>query len=134
MGVKYLWDTNTVIYYLQKQFPEIVRNYIHGLLKSGFPTISVVTELELLCWKTDSSDGTKVLNKFLNKAPIIELEQPIKLKTVEIRKEIKIKLPDAIIAATAMVHKLTLITRNAKDFDSMHELKIINPWDIDNYK
>ena len=75
MGVKYLWDTNTVIYYLQKQFPEIVRNYINGLLKSGFPTISVVTEIALLCWKADSAHGTKVLNTFLNKAPIIELEQ-----------------------------------------------------------
>lgn len=134
MGVKYLWDTNTVIYYLQKQFPEIVRNYINGLLASGFPTISVVTELELLCWKTDSEHGTKVLNKFLNKAPIIELEQPIKFKTAEIRKEIRIKLPDAIIAATAIVHKLILVTRNTKDFDSIHGLKIINPWDIERCK
>ena len=131
MGVKYLWDTNTVIYYLQKQFPELISNYINQLLISGSPTISAITEIELFCWKTTSTHGIKVLNKFLNKVSIIELEQPIKLKTVDIRKQIRIKLPDAIIAATAIVHKLTLVTRNDKDFKDIHRLKIINPWDIE---
>jgi hypothetical protein len=91
MGVKYLWDTNTVIYYLQKQFPDVSRNYINYLLKSGFPTISVITEIELLCWKTATAQGVEVLNNFLNKTPIINLEQFIKYKTVEIRKKIMIK-------------------------------------------
>ncbi|MDN5246789.1 type II toxin-antitoxin system VapC family toxin [Cardinium endosymbiont of Sogatella furcifera] len=122
MGVKYLWDTNTVIYYLQKQFPEVVRIYMHRLLKSGLPTISVVTEIELLCWKTDNTDRKKVLNTFLSKVSIIELEQPIKFKTVALRKTIRIKLPDAIIAATAIVHDLTLVTRHVKDFTNIHGL------------
>ncbi len=45
-----------------------------------------------------------------------ELERPIKLKTADIRKQHKIKLPDAIIAATAIIYDLILNTRNTKEF------------------
>ncbi|WP_425270981.1 hypothetical protein [Mucilaginibacter endophyticus] len=33
-----------------------------------------------------------------------------------------------MIAATALVHDLTLVTRNIKDFDKISGLKIVNPW------
>jgi len=55
----------------------------------------------------------EVLHNFINDALVIELEQPIKLKAADIRKIHKIKLPDAIIAATALIYNLTLVTRNA---------------------
>jgi predicted nucleic acid-binding protein len=37
---------------------------------------------------------------------------------------------DALIAATALVHDLTLVTRNRRDFDSIEELKLIDPWSV----
>ncbi|MCF8232854.1 MAG: hypothetical protein K9J27_11755 [Bacteroidales bacterium] len=43
----------------------------------------------------------------------------------------KIKLPDAIIAATSLVYDLTLITRNSTDFKNIDELRLINPWDFE---
>jgi predicted nucleic acid-binding protein len=49
-------------------------------------------------------------------------------KTIELRKKYRIKLPDAIIAATAIVHELTLITRNTPDFKSINGLKLLSPW------
>jgi hypothetical protein len=52
MAVKYLWDTNTVIYYLQEQFPPSAGKFIDETLKESMPAISVITEIELLCWKT----------------------------------------------------------------------------------
>ena len=60
---------------------------------------------------------------------VIELEQPIKYKTADIRKKHKIKLPDAIIAATSIVYDLTLVSRNISDFKTIEGLKLINPWD-----
>ena len=57
---------------------------------------------------------------------VFELERDIKLKTADIRKTHKIKLPDAIIAATALVHDLTLLTRNVNDFNKIKELNLIN--------
>lgn len=59
----------------------------------------------------------------------MELEQSIKIKTAEIRKAYRIKLPDAIIAATALIYNLTLLTRNTIDFNGIKGLKIINPWE-----
>jgi len=50
-------------------------------------------------------------------------------KTIELRRKHKKKLPDIIIASTAIVHNLTLATRNIADFKNIENLLIWNPWD-----
>lgn len=129
MGIKYLWDTNTVIYYLQQLFPQSAETFIDNLLKEERPIISAITEIELLCWKAATEKDLEVLNDFITECLVIELEQPIKIKTAEIRKANRIKLPDAIIAATALVYGLTIISRNIDDFKNIDGLVCINPWD-----
>ena len=129
MGIKFLWDTNTAIYYLQQLFPPDAEKFMDDLLKDKQPVISAITEIELLCWKTANEKDLDVLHNFINDTLVIELEQSIKLKTAEIRKAHRIKLPDAIIAATALVYDLTLPSRNVSDFSNINGLKIINPWD-----
>ncbi|MFM2191568.1 MAG: hypothetical protein RLZZ118_525 [Bacteroidota bacterium] len=130
MGINYLWDTNTAIYFLQQQFPINAEKYIDSILQTNIPVISAITEIELLCWKTASENDLKVLNNFIQDATVIELEQEIKSKTAEIRKANKIKLPDAIIAATAIVYTLTIITRNTADFKNIDGLITINPFEM----
>lgn len=93
------------------------------------PLSVAITEIELLCWKTATEKDLEVLHNFINDALVIELERPIKLKTADIRKQHKIKLPDAIIAAAAIIYDLTLITRNTKDFENISGLLTVNPWD-----
>lgn len=128
--MKYLWDTNIAIYYLQQQFPAMVEQLVDNLTKESNPAISFISEMELLCWKTATENDLKVLNGFITNCFVIELEQAIKLKTVEIRKAYNIKLPDAIIAATAIIHGLILVTRNEKDFVQIKGLNIINPFSV----
>lgn len=130
MGITHLWDTNTVIYYLQQQFPPQAEKFIDQLLNDSFPVISTITEIELLCWTSPSPSDVTLLKNFVQDAFVIELEQSIKQKTADIRKTSKLKLPDAIIAATSVVYNLTLITRNKKDFKNISELKMISPWDL----
>jgi len=129
MGIKYIWDTNTAIYYLQQQFPPSAEKFMDSLAAEAQPVISAITEIELLCWKTASEKDLEVLQGFINDSLVIELERPIKLKTAEIRKSSRMKLPDAIIAATALVYGLTLVTRNVADFKNIDGLKFVNPWD-----
>ena len=86
---------------MQQQFPINAENFIDSILLTDTPTISAITEIELLCWKTATDKDLKILRNFINDANIIELEEAIKLKTAELRKSYSIKLPDAIIAATA---------------------------------
>lgn len=57
---------------------------------------------------------------------VIPLHDAIVQKTIEFRKTYKIKLPDAVIAATTLVHGLTLITRNISDFEKIQELEVVD--------
>jgi len=126
--MNYLLDTNTIIYFLQQQFSPGAAAFVDDLLMTSKPCFSVITEIELLCWKTASPKDIQLIKDFINDATVIELENTIKYATVDIRKAHKIKLPDAIIAATALVYNLSLITRNVSDFKKITGLRLKNPW------
>lgn len=130
MGLKYIWDTIIAIYYLQQLFPASAEKLIDDILLEAPPCISAITEIELLCWKTASDEDMEVEKNFISDVRVIELESPIKLKTAEIRKAQRIKLPDAFIAATALVYDLTLITRNTSDFKHIEGLSILDPFSL----
>ena len=134
MGLTYLWDTNTAIYYLQRQFSKEAEQLMDNILSETLPAISVITEIELLCWKSASEKDVLVLKDFIKDSIVFELDQNIKTKTIEIRKNYTIKLPDAIIAATAVVNNLTLISRNTKDFSKIQELSLLDPFVMNNLK
>lgn len=126
MGKKYLIDTNSVIDYLDNKLTEKANELIDGIDSK----ISVITRMELLAWSGASKEQTVILDEFINASDVFALEEPIILKAIDIRKTHKTKLPDAIIAATALVNKLTIITRNTKDFDKVGSLEVLNPYDI----
>ena len=126
MGKEYLIDTNSVIDYLDNKLPDNANELIDGMDSK----ISVITRMELLAWPGASEQQTLILNEFINASEVFALEEPIILKAIEIRKTHKTKLPDAIIAATALVNELTIITRNTKDFEKIEGLGILNPYDI----
>ena len=64
----------------------------------------------------------QALQDFISYMTVLPLTDEIAEKTIQLRKANKIKLPDAVIAATALVHHLTLITRNTKDFKNIKNL------------
>ena len=100
------------------------------MLTEAQPCISSITEIELLCWKTATEKDLGVLHNFIHDVLVIELETPIQYKTADLRKQHKIKLPDAIIAANALIYDLILITRNTSDFKTIAGLKTINPHEL----
>jgi len=63
----------------------------------------------------------------MNDATLHDLTNSVVDVTINIRKKHKTKLPYAIIAATAIVYKLILISRNISDFKDIEGLKVINP-------
>lgn len=128
MGITHLWDTNTVIYYLQQLFPVSAEKFIDNLLTTSHPAISVITEIELLSWRTDNEKDLGLLQNFIQDSFVLDLEQSVKQKAAMLRKTTRMKLPDAIIGATAIAFDLTLVTRNTADFNSVTEIKLINPW------
>ncbi len=72
-----------------------------------------------------------LIEGFIDLAIVLQLSKEVTLKTIEIRKQNrKMKLADAIIAATAVVHSLILITNNTKDFIHVDGLLVIDPHTI----
>ena len=128
MGKKYLTDSNAVIDYLSGKFGEKAMTFMNKVI-DDIPNISVITKIEILGYETNHKDY-KLLFDFASDSIVIGLIDEIVNQTIEIRKIYKIKTPDAIIAASAMVNKLTLITRNTKDFEKIEGLEVLNPYDM----
>ena len=87
--------------------------------------ISVVTYMETLGWHRATRFHLQIIQSFLDAATIFPINQPVEEKTVSIRQQVKIGLGDAIIAATALTHNLTLVTRNIADFKNMVQSLIV---------
>ena len=60
-------------------------------------------------------------------AKMFYIDDNIIQKTIDLRKAYKIKLGDAIIAATALEHNLNLLSRNLTDFKNIPKLTVIDP-------
>lgn len=58
----------------------------------------------------------------------LEMNEAVIQRAIALRRQRKISLADAIIAATALVHELPLVTRNVEDFKHISGLEIINPF------
>ena len=83
----------------------------------------VISELELLSFHGITSEEENNIRLFLLNCKEISLTDEIKEKTIEIRKKYKTKLPDAIVAASAIVNNLPLITAD-KGFNQIEELNL----------
>lgn len=119
----YLIDTNCVIDYLDNKLPENSANIIE---KNVFQ-ISFIPRIELLSWPEANFEQTEILENFISASKVFLLEESVITTTIELRKKYRIKLPDAIIAATAILNDLILVTRNVGDFKNIENLKLFNP-------
>ncbi len=126
MEQRYLIDTNAIIDYLDNKLPEKGTNLIDGIDM----LISIINRMELLSWNEATGEQIQVLEAFINSSIVFGLDEKTILKAIDIRKNIRLKLPDAIIAATALTNGLILITRNISDFKNVPELQIIDPWNL----
>jgi predicted nucleic acid-binding protein len=122
----YLLDTNILIYHLNKSIPVQSIEKIRQILKNHF-NISIISKMELLGFRRHSPQSYKKSESFLENAVIIGLDDEIVDTVIQLRRNKSIKLPDAIIAATAKVNQWTLVTRNENDFSGI-ELTILNPF------
>lgn len=128
MGTRYLIDTCAVIKYLQESFPEKGLIFLDSVLDNE-SQISFITKIELLAWKTQSEENISILKQFIKGSKIIYINDIIINKAIEIRRHSSVKLPDAIIAATAISNDFILISDNDKDFIKLIELGLsyLNP-------
>ncbi len=125
MEQRYLIDSNAVIDYLSGELPNDGMMFMNTVI-NNIPLISIISKIEVLGYNT-SQEAHQLLLDFIGDSIVIRLSENIVNKTISLRKEYKIKIPDAIIAATAIENKMVLMTRNIKDFIKIENLVIIDP-------
>lgn len=112
--VDYLLDTNVVIY-LQ-----------NGVLQDDLPIadygISVITEIELRAYSGLTVQEKRWLELFVNDVQVVKLSDAIKEKTIELRQQYRLKLPDAIVCATAIIENAILLSNDKQ----LHKIDGLN--------
>lgn len=120
-GTDFVVDTNAIIYMFSGK--SFVTQYVKCNLIA-----SVITEMELLSFPHITSEEIASLKSFLSECIIVPLDSRIKERAISIRRKYGTKLPDAIVAATALEYGLPLVTAD-KGFKKIEELdlKLLEP-------
>jgi predicted nucleic acid-binding protein len=116
-GIDFLADTNFLIYTTQKN--PIVESFLDYNIG-----VSFITEMELLGVFSISKIQKTSMQNIINECFVIEMSAEIKNKAIFIKQKYKLKLPDAIIASTAIIYNLPFITADS-DFKNIKELNLI---------
>jgi hypothetical protein len=117
-GDKFLLDTNAVLYLLNGD--ETLADFLFE--KQLY--ISIITEMELLAYKNITVKEQKLIAAFLNEMTVININNDIKIATIELKKNTNLKLPDSVIAATSLWLKIPFVTSD-KQFKSIESLNLV---------
>lgn len=125
----YLLDSNVVVHYLSNALPRKSIAFINQFIDDSC-YISVITQMETLGYNFKTQIDKNTTEIFIENTIVFDINIEVVRKTIAIRKSRKIDLPDAIIAATAIVNDYILITHNTKDFENIQNIKILNSFDL----
>jgi predicted nucleic acid-binding protein len=117
-------DSNIVIYSIQPNYANL-RNWVFN----NNIAISSITLLEVLGYQNLSNADKNDFEELFSYTEVYPVSQEIIKQAIDLRQQQKMSLGDAIIAATALLYKQTLATRNTKDFKWIDGLKMINPFE-----
>ena len=117
-GNKYLVDTNAILYILNGDIT------LTEFLFEKELYISVITEMELLSFKDITHAERLAIDSFLNDLVMLNIDQRTKLNAISVKKASNMKLPDSIIAGTAIALKLPLVTSD-RQFKTVKDLDLV---------
>jgi hypothetical protein len=117
-----LLDSNIIIYLRDPILGEKIANQLHG---SRLHTCNIVSA-EVLGYNAIEDVDAQYFEDLFATLKNHAFDDAITDKVIEIRRTVNIKLPDAIIAATALTNNLTLWTHN-DDFNDVPNLRLFDP-------
>ena len=110
---------------LGARLPTSGSNWLQSIIDQNRHHLSVINKIELLGFNGSPTE-MQTLKDFIEVTNVLPLSDAVVQKTINLRKNYKIKLPDAIIAATALTYNLILITRNLSDFQNIEGLVCVD--------
>ena len=122
-GDRYLLDTNAIIALLQGD--DLLLKHLQNARWIG---ISVISQIEFLVFSGLSDRDRQVFDQFIQRIDVIELspkQDELIGMVVKLRQQYHVKLPDAIIAATAMQYGADLITAD-RQLHNIQELEVVD--------
>lgn len=132
---RFVVDTNIIIYTLKgvKEAVETLEQLEKNDLEVYYSTI---VEAELFSFHELTEEQRVRIRGILDLGEMVDVDSLVALKAAELRAlsrkiyQRKLKLPDAIVAATAYLHSAVLVTRNVNDFRHLqeHGLRLWNPF------
>ena len=118
-----LLDSNIIIY---SALPE--NEFLLDLIVARPPAVSGASYVEVLGYHSLGEADRKFFEDFFAEIRILPLSQPVLDEAVRLRQAKKIELGDSLIAGTALLYDLTLVTRNVDDFLGIEGLRVMNPF------
>ncbi len=89
--------------------------------------ISIITRIEVLGYHLLTTEEERAISLYLGDLSELPVDHPVADRAIALRKQKKMGLADSILAATAQVHGLPLVTRNVADFKDVAGLSVIDP-------
>ncbi|MDH2919323.1 MAG: type II toxin-antitoxin system VapC family toxin [Sideroxydans sp.] len=123
-GISWLLDTNVVIGLLKQQ-PAAIALAESQKLELSQSAVSQITRMELLGFPGLVDEEERAILEFLQSCQVLLIDEAVEGAAIRLRRAGLCKLPDAIIAATAQMHQLKLLTldeRLAKISASFREM------------
>ena len=119
-----LLDSNIIIYAAMSEHV-----FLRDFIARHNPSVSCISYIEVLGYPGLTTAQRSHFDGFFKAAHMLFLSQEVVNMAATLRQRRKMTLGDAIVASTAIVHNLSLVTRNVADFQWIEELDLLNPFD-----
>jgi predicted nucleic acid-binding protein len=120
----YTLDTNAILYYLKDDSNAV--SLLREIFLHDAPVyISAITELELFAFPSLSAQEHALIDEIVSTLSVIPVDSHIARLASFIRREYRLKVPDSVIAATAIFTGSALVTRNTRDFKKVTALSLL---------
>ena len=120
-----LLDSNIIIYSSKREYAELRR-----FMDKNLYSVSAISRIEVLGYHLLATEQHQYLIEFFQAADILRISDAVVTEAVKLRQTKRMGLGDAIVAGTALAHRLTLVTRNIRDFSWIQNLDLINPFEL----
>lgn len=119
-----LLDSNIIIY---AALPEYAA--LQDFIAKHAPAVSVISRVEVLGYHLLTETDRRNFEAFFAAATVLPISDSVLSKAVGLRQTRKMSLGDAVIAGTALAHKLRLVTKDTQDFQWIDGLTLLDPLD-----